>query len=202
MTPDRETIGASCRCRTWTPARRKEGHSPMNTRIWIFGALLAGLSLSLHGATATAGVVPSADAAQTIVIRDLTVSDDSVSGIVVNQSPATVRGVELRLQQVWHWKDERHPGTDSPGRTLPFTLNGDIAPNASAPFTFQTPRLPQRSDGRFVTTMDVISFSEVGPYGGSLESAIRTATSGFRPGLTRATRGDTDRHASDQTELR
>ncbi|HEX7409937.1 MAG TPA: hypothetical protein VF515_20145, partial [Candidatus Binatia bacterium] len=76
---------------------------------------------------------------------------------------ATVRGVELLLRQTWLWNDERHPGTDSPGRTLPFTFRADIAPNASAPFTFQTPPLAQRSDGRFVTTMDVISFSEVGP---------------------------------------
>ena len=74
-----------------------------------------------------------------------------------------LRGVELLLRQVWLWNDERHPGTDSPGRTLPFTLGGDVAPNASAPFTFQTPPLPQRSDGRFVTTMDVTGFTEVGP---------------------------------------
>ena len=112
---------------------------------------------------ATSTVVPSSEAAQTIVIKDLTVKDDSVSGTVVNKSSATVRGVGLLLRQEWLWKDERHPGTDSPGRAVPFTLAGDVAPNASAPFTFQTPRLPQRSDGRFVMTTDVISFSEVGP---------------------------------------
>jgi hypothetical protein len=135
----------------------------MVTRIWICGALLGILILPLHGATATATVVPSSEAAQTIVINDLTVHEGSVSGTVVNKSPATIRGVELLLRQVWQWKDERHPGADSPGRTLPFTLRGDVAPNASAPFTFQTPPLPQRSDGRFVTTMDVTGFTEVGP---------------------------------------
>jgi hypothetical protein len=135
----------------------------MVTRIWIFGALLGILILPLHGATATATVVQPSEAAQTIVINNLSVQEGSVSGTVVNKSPATVRGVELLLRQVWQWKDERHPGTDSPGRTLPFTLGGDVAPNASAPFTFQTPPLDQRSDGWFVTTMDVISFSEVGP---------------------------------------
>jgi hypothetical protein len=135
----------------------------MVTRIWIFGTLLGILSLPLHGATATAAVVPSSEAVQTIVINDLTVKDDSVSGTIVNKSSATVRDVALLLRQVWQWKDERHPGTDSPGRTLPFTFRADIAPNASAPFTFQTPPLPQRSDGRFVTTMDVTGFTEVGP---------------------------------------
>jgi len=137
--------------------------APMVTRTWIFGTLLGILTLPLHGATATATVVASAEAARTIVINDLTVHEGSVSGTVVNKSSATVRDVALLLRQVWQWKNERHPGTDSPGRTLPFTLRGDVAPNASAPFTFQTPPLPQRSDGRFVTTMDVTGFTEVGP---------------------------------------
>jgi hypothetical protein len=135
----------------------------MVTRIWIFGALLGVLILPLHGATATAPVVSSSEAAQTIVINDLTVREGSVSGTIVNKSSATIRGVNLLLRQTWLWNNERHPGTDSPGRTLPFTFRGDVAPNASAPFTFQTPPLPQRSDGRFVTTMDVTGFTEVGP---------------------------------------
>jgi hypothetical protein len=134
----------------------------MVTRIWILGALLAILSLPFHAATATAAAVAS-EAAPTIVIHNLTVGDGSVSGTIVNTSPATVRGVGLLLRQTWMWNDERHPGTDSPGRTLPFTLAGDVAPNGSAPFTFQIPPLAQRSDGRFVTTMDVTGFTEVGP---------------------------------------
>ena len=135
----------------------------MVTRFWIFAALLGILILPLHGATATAAVVPSSEAARTILINDLTVREGSVSGAIVNKSSAPVRGVELPLRQVWLWNDERHPGTDSPGRTLPFTFAADVASNASAPFTFKTPPLPQRSDGRFVTTMDVTGFTEVGP---------------------------------------
>ena len=135
----------------------------MITRIRIFGALLGILSLPLSGAAAMAVLVAPSETVQTVVINDLTVRDGSVSGIVVNKSSATVRGVELLLRQTWLWNNERHPGTDSPGRTLPFTFAGDVAPNASAPFTFQTPPLAPRSDGRFVTTMDVTGFTEVGP---------------------------------------
>jgi hypothetical protein len=118
-----------------------ERKAVMVTRIWTLGALLGILSLPLHGATATAAVVPASEAAQTIVINDLRVQEGSVSGTVVNKSSTTVRGVALLLRQTWQWKDERHPGTDSPLRTLPFTLRADVAPNASAPFTFQTPPL-------------------------------------------------------------
>ena len=135
----------------------------MVTRIWIFGALLGILVLPLNGTRATAAVVQSPEIDQTVVISDLTVREGAVSGTVVNKSSATLREVGLLLRQTWLWNDERHPGADSPGRTLPFTLGGDVAPHASAPFTFQTPPLPQRSDGRFATTIDVTGFTEVGP---------------------------------------
>lgn len=145
--------------------------STVFTRIWIFGALLDIVILPLHGGGATVAVLPSSEVAQTIVISDLAVKDDSVSGTIVNKSAATVRGVELLLRQSWLWNNERHPGTDSPGRTLPFTFAADVAPHASAPFTFQIPPVPQRSDGQFVTTMDVTGFTEVGPQGELLERA-------------------------------
>ncbi len=135
----------------------------MDSRLWIGAALLGVLSLPLHGATAASTVVPSSEVARTIDIDNLTVHEGSVSGRLVNKSPARVRGVDLLLRQVWHWKDEFHPGTDSPGRTLPLTWSGDIAPNASAPFTFEIPPLSARSDGYFDTTMEVTGFTEVGP---------------------------------------
>ena len=136
----------------------------MVTRIAMFCALLSVLSLSLFASTTrAAGVLPSSDAARTVGISDLRVHEGSVTGTIVNRSPATLRGVELLLRQDWQWSNERHPGSESPGRSLPLTLAGDVAPNASAPFTFQIPRLPARSDGHFVTTMDVVNFTEVGP---------------------------------------
>jgi hypothetical protein len=98
-----------------------------------------------------------------LTVKDLTVREGLVSGVVVNASPARIRGVQLLLRQAWLWNDKRHPGTDSPGRTLPVTLHTEVAPNGSAPFTFQTPPLARRFDGRFVTTMDVTGFTEGAP---------------------------------------
>jgi hypothetical protein len=108
-------------------------------------------------------VLSPSQVAQTIVIKDLPVRGDLVSGVVVNTSAARIRGVQLLLRQTWLWNDERHPGTDRLGRTLPVTLHTDVAPNGSAPFTFQTPPLARRFDGRFVTTMDVTGFMEDEP---------------------------------------
>jgi len=53
-------------------------------------------------------------------------------------------------------------GTDNPGSTLHVTLRGDIAPQTSESFIFQAPPSAPRSDGRFVTTVEVTGFSEVG----------------------------------------
>jgi hypothetical protein len=134
----------------------------MVTRISILGALLSVLIPPVHGSAATGAVVPSSEASQEIVIQDVTAMDSSVSGTVVNNSSKTVRDVELLVRLEWLWNDERHPGTDSPGRTLHVTLRQDIAPHARASFTFQTPPLAQRSDGRFVMAVEVTGFSEVG----------------------------------------
>jgi hypothetical protein len=134
----------------------------MVTRISILGALMSILILPVHGSAAAGAVVPSSEASQEIVIQDVTAKDSSVAGTVVNYSSKTVRDVELLVRQEWLWNDELHPGTDSPGRTLSFTLRQDIAPHASASFSFQTPLLAQRSDGRFVTTVEVTGFSELG----------------------------------------
>ncbi len=135
----------------------------MVTRMRIFAALLGVLSLPLSGACARAAVVPSEEADQVLVIKDLTVGDGSVSGTVVNKSAATLRGIQVLLTQSWLWNDERHPGSDSPGRTLPFMLETEVAPHSSAPFTLQIPPLAPRADGRFATTIEVLSFTAVGP---------------------------------------
>jgi hypothetical protein len=137
-----------------------EGGCTMVRHISILGALLSILILPVHGSAATA--VPSSEVSQAIVIQDVTARESSVAGTVVNNSSKTLRNVELLVRQEWLWNDELHPGDDSPGRTLSFTLRQDIAPHGSASFSFQTPPLARRSDGRFVVTVEVTGFSEVG----------------------------------------
>jgi hypothetical protein len=134
----------------------------MVRRISVFGALLSILVLPLHGSATMAVVLPSSEAPRAVVIQDVIAKNGSVSGTVVNSSSKTVRDVQLLVRQEWLWSDELHPGTDSPGRTLPLTLGRDIAPHASASFIFQTPPSAPRSDGRFVTTVEVTGFREVG----------------------------------------
>jgi hypothetical protein len=135
----------------------------MIRRISIVGALLGIFTLSEQGPADTGVVVPSSEASQKVVIQSALVKNDSmISGTVINNSNKTVRDVGFRIRQEWLWKDELHPGPDSPGRTVPFTLHEEIAPHATAAFTMQIPSLAPRSDGRFVTTLEITGFTEVG----------------------------------------
>ena len=97
-------------------------------------------------------------------LRDIkTRADGSVSGTVVNNTSSTMKGVRLLVKHTWYWKDERHPGEDSPGRSGYVDVSGDIAPAGSAGFTYTPhPPLPDRSDGTFKTTVSVQEFTQVG----------------------------------------
>ena len=135
----------------------------MVSRISILGALLTIFIQPVQGPADTGIVVPSSEASQKIIIQSALIKNDSmISGTVINNSNKTVRDVGFRVRQEWLWNDELHPGTDSPGRTVPFTLHQEIAPHDTAAFTIQIPRLAPRSDGRFVTTLEVTGFTEVG----------------------------------------
>ena len=135
----------------------------MGRRISILGVLLSPLIFPVQGPAATGIVVPLSEASQKIVIQSVLIKDGSViSGSVINNSDKAVREVGFRVRQEWLWNDELHPGTDSPGRAVPFTLHQEIAPHATAAFTIEISPLAPRSDGRFVTTLEITGFTEVG----------------------------------------
>ena len=125
-------------------------------------ALLASLIAPPRADAASPAVVTPAQASDDVVVTGLQVHDSAVSGNVVNASTKSIREVKLLIRQAWLWNDERHPGADNPGRALTFVLHPDINPRGSASFTFQTPPMPARSDGRFVTTAEIVAFTEVG----------------------------------------
>ena len=135
----------------------------MFPRISILCALVCIFILPVQGPADTGIVVPSSEASQKIVIQSALIKNGSViSGTVINNSDKTVRDVGFRVRQEWLWNDELHPGPDSPGKTVPFTLHQEIAPHARAAFNIEVPPLAPRSDGRFVTTLEITGFTEVG----------------------------------------
>ena len=90
----------------------------MIQRASILGSLLGILIVPAH--VSAAAIVGSSQASQEVIIENVTASDSSVGGTVVNNSSKTFRNVVLLIRQDWLWNDERNPAPDSPGRTLSF----------------------------------------------------------------------------------
>ena len=102
---------------------------------------------------------------QIVDVRDVRAEPGQVSGTLVNLSSKPVRAVRIRIDRSWLWANERHAGgtEESPGRTAVYTVPGEIPPGGQLPFTYrpETP-LPQRSDGRFETSVSVVGLEQVG----------------------------------------
>lgn len=96
-------------------------------------------------------------------VRDVRVEGDVLRATLVNHSPRRLADVRLLIRHAWLWNNERNPGLDNPGRTETYTLPDEIPAGGTYALTYRiVPPLPRRSDGRFVTTVEVIGFTEVG----------------------------------------
>ena len=129
-------------------------------RYFLMGSLV-GMSVGFQSQAAVAQEVVK-EASRIVVVRNVKVQDGVVSGEIVNNSSQVLRDVELQIRYIWHWKDEKRPGKDAPGRTAYYRLEKEIAPGASASFTYTpTPPLPSRPDGYFETAVSVAGYTEI-----------------------------------------
>ena len=125
--------------------------------------VLIGLSVSLiavsaHGQT----VLDATEAARTVEVRNVNVSENVITGEVVNRSPHLLQNVELLLQFHWLWKNEMRPQENSLGKSLFLTLDRNIRPGESAAFTFKPdPPLPARPDGQYMAEVSLAGFAVV-----------------------------------------
>jgi hypothetical protein len=92
-------------------------------------------------------------------------ADGTVTGEIRNNSKNTVRDVQLFIRYTFLWKNEFHPGKESPSAAFYPTISGDIAPGGSLPFKFTpTPSLQKRTDGRFeAPSVSIAGFTQVIP---------------------------------------
>ena len=117
----------------------------------MFVSLLLGVILALLPKPAFSQTVASQDQAGSVLaIENLAVQDGTVTGVIRNKSPNTVRDAQLFIRYTFLWKNEFHPGKDNPSAVFFPTVSGDIAPGGSLPFQFTpSPPLAKRSDGKF-----------------------------------------------------
>src|SRR5215467_6811585 len=115
----------------------------------ILVSLLFGLVLWAKPSVAQ-NVASQSQAGSVVTIENVATQGDTVSGVIRNKSPNTVRDAQLFIRYTFLWKNEFHPGKDSPSAVFFPTVSGDIPPGGSLPFNFTpSPPLPNRSDGRF-----------------------------------------------------
>jgi hypothetical protein len=85
---------------------------------------------------------------------------DEVEGRVVNETGDQLEDVRLMVSDQFLWRNERHPGEDSPSAAHAVTVPGPIPPHGSAAFSFRRPSpLPDRRDGQFVTDVEPVELT-------------------------------------------
>jgi hypothetical protein len=138
----------------------------LSKQSWMmtFISLLGGLILLFLLKSSFAQTVASQNQTGSVVtIENLSAQDGGVSGAIRNKSPNTVRDVQLFIRYTFLWKNEFHPGKESPSAAFYPTVSGDIAPGGSLPFQFTpSPPLPKRSDGKFEQpSVSIAGFTQV-----------------------------------------
>jgi hypothetical protein len=133
----------------------------------ILVSLLFGLVLALWPKESLSQTVLSQQQTGSVLaIEKLGVQGDgTVTGEIRNNSRNTIRDVQLFIRYTFLWKNEYHPGKESPSAGFYPTVSGEIAPGGSLPFKFMpTPPLPKRTDGRFAApSVSIAGFTQVIP---------------------------------------
>lgn len=89
----------------------------------------------------------------------------TIVGTIRNSGPEVARDVRLLVRHIWLWKNERNPGapTDNPGRSAYYEVGTEVPPGGETQFRYvPDPPLPQRADGTFTTTAEIVGFTEGG----------------------------------------
>jgi hypothetical protein len=131
----------------------------------IFLSLLTGVVLSFGPKASWAqAVLTQQQAASVLAIEKVaTRPDGTVTGEIRNNSKNTVRDVQLFIRYTFLWKDEYHPGKQSPSESFVHSIPGEIPPGKSVPFNFTRAQpLPKRADGQFLPpSVSVAGFTQV-----------------------------------------
>ncbi|HEY2388375.1 MAG TPA: hypothetical protein VGK30_15580 [Candidatus Binatia bacterium] len=101
---------------------------------------------------------------RTVVVHDMSSTPQgNISGVLVNNSHKELRDVRLLIHHTWLWRNEMKPGDDSPGRVDYYTVRSQLPPNGEIDFKYRPePPLPDRDDGRFETSVEVVGWTEIG----------------------------------------
>jgi hypothetical protein len=130
----------------------------------ILGACALVAAVSAVPASALDKLVADDGPDRIVVVHDMSsTAQGNISGVLVNNSHKELRDVRLLIHHTWLWKNEMKPGDDSPGRVDYYTVRSELPPNGELDFKYRPdPPLPDRDDGRFETSVEVVGWTEIG----------------------------------------
>jgi hypothetical protein len=127
-------------------------------------ALLGMLLLGGTAGLARADVERIARLDDVLAVQGVESDGATVRGRIVNQTDDQLENVRLLVSDQFLWRNERHPGPESPSDVHTVIVPGPIPPHASAAFDFRRPSaLPDRRDGEFVTDVSPIELTRRTP---------------------------------------
>ena len=130
------------------------------TALVVFDLLAASM---VQGRSPDTLIAAEEQPSKIVAVRDVTTRDGVVHGVLVNRSNKTLRDVRLLIRHTWLWKNEKKPGEDSPGRVDYYTVRSELPPGGTVELTYRPqPPLPDRDDGRFETSVEVVGWTEIG----------------------------------------
>lgn len=110
-------------------------------------------------------------------VEDVQTQGGDVQGRVVNETSDQLENVRLLVSDQFLWRNERHPGPESPSEAHAVTVPGPIPPHGSVAFSFRRPsELPDRSDGQFVTDVSAVALTRRPPTPASYETTYERRT--------------------------
>jgi hypothetical protein len=130
-------------------------------------AMAAGMS-----GLAWADVTETTSLDSVVRVEGVRTMGDEVQGRVVNETGDQLEDVRLMVSDQFLWRNERHPGENSPSEAHAVTVPGPIPPHGSATFSFRRPSpLPDRADGQFVTDVEPVALTRRAPTPSSYETS-------------------------------
>lgn len=127
-------------------------------RVFLVGLMALAFPASVSAQT----VLLRQDAQKTLEVTNIKVEDGTVTGELHNNSGNAIRDAQLLIRYTWLWKNEFHPGSDDPSRSVYYTVPGELAAHGTTSFQYPaTPPLPMRTDGSFVVSVGVSGFTAV-----------------------------------------
>lgn len=126
-----------------------------SARVVLLGSVLATAAFARADSAVDAEHVASLQS--TVRVEGVRATPETVSGLLVNETDDQLEDVRLLIADDFLWRDEFHPGANSPAQAHSFVVAGPIPPHGRVPFTFQRPApLESRDDGRFTTEVSAV----------------------------------------------